>query len=133
MRSTSRTTRTPRRQSDAHRVVVARAEQYVHANLHAPLPVSSLCRIVGLSERALRNAFYDVHGVAPKRWMLGIRLQDVRHALTSDHPRPTTVTGIATAHGFYELGRFAATYREVFGEPPSATLRRKPQRGDGQR
>ena len=133
MQSTGRPTRTPRRQSDAHRVVVARAERYVNANLHTPLPVSSLCRVVGLSERALRNAFYDVHGVSPKRWMLGIRLEDVRHALISDHTRATTVTGIATAHGFYELGRFAATYREAFGEPPSATLRRKPQRGDGER
>jgi AraC family ethanolamine operon transcriptional activator len=79
--------------------------------------------VAGLSERALRNAFYDVHGVGPKRWMLGARLRDVRRALTSAPASTTTVTVVATDHGFSELGRFAVAYRETFGESPSATLR----------
>jgi transcriptional regulator GlxA family with amidase domain len=121
---TRRTPRTPHPPASAHRIV-ARAEEYVQSNMHAPLPVSSLCRVAGLSERALRNAFYDVHGVGPKQWMLGVRLEDVRRALSSARTRSTTVTTIATAHGFYELGRFAAKYKEAFGEPPSVTLRRE--------
>ena len=36
----------------------------------------------------------------------------------------TNVTAIATALGFFELGRFSQRYRQHFGETPSATLAR---------
>jgi transcriptional regulator GlxA family with amidase domain len=107
----------------SRREVVERAEEYVRAHMDAPVPLARLCHMVGLSERGLRNAFYDVCGMSPKRWMLAERLQSVRRALSDAGGPSATVTDIATDHGFYELGRFAVTYRETFGEAPSATLR----------
>jgi transcriptional regulator GlxA family with amidase domain len=106
---------------------VERAEAYLRAHIDGPVPLSMLCRVVGLSERALRDAFYSVRGMGPKRWIVGVRLQGVRNALTGCGGA-TTVTNAATAYGFYELGRFAATYREAFGERPSDTLRSAPHR-----
>jgi len=123
MPASARVPRTLSRHRDAHRAIVALAESYLLTHRHAPLPVSQLCRRVGLSERALRNAFYDVHGVGPKRWMRDACLHDAHRALERASAGTATVTGIATAHGFYELGRFAATYKEAFGQSPSATLR----------
>jgi transcriptional regulator GlxA family with amidase domain len=102
---------------------VRRAEAYWQASIDAPMPVSVLCRRVGLSERALRDAFYSVRGMGPKRWLVTVRLQGVRNALTGTCAEPTTVTDAAADYGFYELGRFAAIYREAFGETPSDTLR----------
>jgi AraC family ethanolamine operon transcriptional activator len=87
------------------------------------VPVSLLSRIVGLSERGLRDAFYQVRGMSPKRWIVSERLQGVRDALTHACAEPTTVTDAAVNHGFYELGRFAGIYRAAFGEAPSDTLR----------
>ena len=50
-----------------------------------------------------------------------------RKALTAADPATATVTAIANDQGFGELGRFAVNYRRLFGEPPSATLRRPAQ------
>jgi AraC-like DNA-binding protein len=55
------------------------------------------------------------------------RMHLVRWALRSADAEKTTVTAIATDHGFWELGRFAVAYRSLFGEAPSAALRRPPE------
>src|SRR5262249_30636221 len=47
-----------------------------------------------------------------------------RRALIEADPVNTTVTQIATNNGFWELGRFAVYYKELFGEAPSESLHR---------
>jgi len=42
----------------------------------------------------------------------------------SADPTARTVAEVATAHGFWELGRFSVAFRKLFGESPSVTLRR---------
>jgi transcriptional regulator GlxA family with amidase domain len=107
---------------DIRLAVVAQAEAYVWAHLDCPVPVARLCRLVGISERGLRNAFYRVHGVSPKRWMVTARLQGAQTALRRRRDVPITVTSVATDHGFYQLGKFSAIYKKTFGEAPSKTL-----------
>jgi AraC family ethanolamine operon transcriptional activator len=113
----------------SRQAAVERAEAYARAHPDTPAPLHTLCRIAGLSERGLRNAFNSVRGMSPTRCLLAARLQGARRALNDAGERPTTVTSVATWYGFYELGRFAARYRRAFGEAPSDTLRnagRKP-------
>ena len=107
----------------SRRDVVELAEACYRADPAGSISIARLCRIVGLSERGLRNAFYDVRGMSPKRSLLRDRLHGVRRALRNQRARDTTVTSVATDYGFYELGRFAGAYKELFGEAPSETLR----------
>jgi AraC family ethanolamine operon transcriptional activator len=104
--------------------MVERAEAYQRAHMGGPVPMATLCLIAGCSERGLRDAFRSVRGTSPSRCLLAERLRGVRRALRNSRQYPTTVTAAATGYGFFELGRFAATYKAAFGETPSQTLRR---------
>jgi transcriptional regulator GlxA family with amidase domain len=112
--------------------VVERIEAYARSHMSTSVPISELCRIAGLSERGLRNAFYGVRGMSPKRCMLAERLEGVRRALADVPARPGTVTGVAMRYGFYELGRFAGTYKDAFGESPSETLQGASRKSDAE-
>lgn len=103
--------------------VVARAEAVLQKHRDEPITIAALSEAVGVSERTLRNAFTDVYRQSPKRYLVTRRLLAVRHALRAAATPGATVTGIATEHGFFELGRFALKYKAAFGESPSHTLR----------
>jgi len=108
----------------AHTDVVRRAEDYVERNSGRPVSVARLSTIAGVSERSLRNAFYNVYMTGPKRYLKVCQLHRVRHSLRAPSHDGVTVTDVATLHGFFELGRFAGEYRAFFGETPSQTLNR---------
>jgi AraC-like DNA-binding protein len=106
----------------SRRRIVARADEYLRANLGQSVYVEDLCRVTEVSERSLFYAFQEIYGTSPLRYLKLRRLCQARRGLQAANPQNETVTGIATHWGFWELGRFAAEYRQLFGELPSATL-----------
>jgi transcriptional regulator GlxA family with amidase domain len=113
----------PLRSCPSRLKVVARAQAVLQEHADEPMTIGALSEAVGVSERTLRNAFTDVFSQSPKRYLVTQRLLAVRHALRAAATPGATVTGIATDHGFFELGRFALRYKAAFGESPSHTLR----------
>ena len=110
-----------------HEAIVKRFEEFLEANPNTPLYLTEICAAVGAAERTMRAACEDHLGMGPIRYLALRRMHLVRRALLRTDSSTTTVTRIATDHGFWELGRFAVAYRALFGEPPSATLRRPPE------
>jgi AraC family ethanolamine operon transcriptional activator len=104
--------------------IVRRAESFFRRHLGETISIAQLSSIAGVSERSLRNAFYDVYTTSPKRYLRLWQLHQVRRALRRADREDASVTDVATLHGFYELGRFAGEYKALFGEAPSATLQR---------
>jgi AraC family transcriptional regulator, ethanolamine operon transcriptional activator len=103
--------------------IVRCAEEFFRCHVGEPVSIAQLSSVSGVSERSLRNAFYDVCTTSPKRYLRLLQLHQVRRALRAPGDA-ATVTDVATLHGFFELGRFAGEYKALFGEVPSQTLHR---------
>jgi len=99
------------------------AVELIEASPAAPLTAAELARRVHVSARSLQRGFARHLGTSPMEYLRDVRLQRAREELRRAAPGETTVAAVAAAWGFAHLGRFAVTYRERFGEPPSATLR----------
>ena len=108
--------------------VVDRAAAFFRHHVSEGVSVSQLSDVVGVSERCLRNAFYDVFTTSPKQYMRLWQLHQVRRVLRRADADASTVTDVATSYGLYELGRFAGAYKSLFGEAPSETLVRTSHR-----
>ena len=94
----------------------------MHANAANRLSVADIAHAVGSPVRSLQRAFQETFGRSPMQYLRDLRLDMARQMLLA-HPN-AGVTQIALDCGFNHLGKFAAAYRDRFGEPPSATARR---------
>ena len=104
--------------------IVRRTEEVYRQRLAKRVSIAELSMVAGVSERSLRNAFHQVCMTSPKKYLRLVALHQVRRSLRAAPDAHAAVTTAATRHGFYELGRFAAQYRALFGEAPSETLHR---------
>jgi AraC-like DNA-binding protein len=85
---------------------------------------AALACAVHLSVRSLQAGFVREIGVPPMTYLRTVRLRRAHDVLRDTAPGTTTVASVATGLGFAHLGRFSSAYSSIFGEPPSATLRR---------
>jgi AraC-like DNA-binding protein len=110
-----------------HSAIIARFEELLVASQGQPLYLAEICTAIGASERTLRVCCHEHLGMGPIRYLWLRRMHLARHALMLADSTTSTVTDIATEFGFWELGRFSVAYRALFGETPSASLRRPPE------
>ena len=92
-----------------------------------------VCAALCTSRRSLRRVFDRLFGSPPGTYLRMRRMHLARRALLTGDC--ASITETAVRFGFYDFGRFAGTYKLLFGELPSESLRssaRAWQRG-GQR
>lgn len=108
-----------------HAAVTERFRYLLDASLDRPLYLPEVCAMLRVSHRTLTSCCQDLLGMSPKRYFHVRRMYMVRRALLQADRHAVTVTEIATRYGFWEFGRFSVQYRALFGETPSATLRKE--------
>jgi AraC-like DNA-binding protein len=104
------------------RSAMARLEELLAMNHDRPVYLSEICVAARASERTIRVWCQEHFGMGPVRYLWLRRMHLARQAMLLASSEGQTVTSIAMAHGFWELGRFSVAYRGLFGETPSATL-----------
>jgi AraC family ethanolamine operon transcriptional activator len=103
------------------RGVLARFEALLEAE--PPPSISEIGAALHTSHRELRECCKSMLGMSPSDYRRLRGMQRVRRALRRENPYTATVSEVARRYGFCDLGGFAANYRALYGELPSATLR----------
>lgn len=112
------------REGSARRICDA-AIATMRRELSDPPSMPALATHLGVSERYLQLTFRDYLNTTPSAKLKQLRLEAVHDALLAAPAKEKTVTRVAASvGGFFNLGRFASEYFEMFGEHPSETLRR---------
>jgi AraC family ethanolamine operon transcriptional activator len=106
--------------------LVKRAEDWLDAEPSVRPSIQEMSRVLGVSPRQLYRAFDAEVGMSPAKFLRHHRMTQARLELVDADPAETNVTHVAHSWSFWELGRFAVEYRQLFGESPSETLQRHP-------
>ncbi len=101
-----------------------RAEEFIAANLSEPLTMADIASAANIPARSLQRAFQHNRGMSPMAYIRRRRLEKVREELLARDPATASVSQVALQWGFAHLGRFSSSYRKLFNEYPSETLRR---------
>lgn len=113
------------RSSVSQSKVLRRAAAFLKANAGSNIYVSDLCEATGVSIRSLEHIFRSHFGMPAMRYLKLQRLHLARKMLSDPLSAVDSVKSASLSCGFWELGRFAGEYRQLFGELPSVTLARR--------
>jgi AraC-like DNA-binding protein len=105
--------------------IVQQAAQFIREHHAEDCSLLAVARVVGRSDRHVRQHFKDALGVSPRRYLLQYRIQKAQELIEySDYP----FKEIAAKVGFKTIHHFARAFHEACGETPGG-WRRKYQAG----
>ncbi|MHC8400925.1 helix-turn-helix domain-containing protein [Pseudomonas sp. MDT1-17] len=105
------------------RSVIKRIGEWAADVPEETLNLLELSQVAGVSLRQLQHAFKAYTGMTPTLWLRLRRLNGARRELLSRTAMDTTVADVAMRWSFWHLGRFSSSYRALFKELPSETLK----------
>jgi transcriptional regulator GlxA family with amidase domain len=109
--------------STGHPPLLRRSLEYIHDNAHLDITLSDIADAVNVTPRSVQYTFRRHLGTTPLEYLRRVRLERAHRELQAADPSSDTVMAIAGRWGFSHAGRFSRVYKQVFGLPPSRTLR----------
>lgn len=106
------------------RTIMKRIGEWAADTPEENLNLLEFSQVAEVSLRQLQHAFKTYTGMAPTQWLRLRRLNSARRELLNRTATDTTVAEVAMNWSFWHLGRFSSSYRALFKELPSDTLKR---------
>jgi AraC-like DNA-binding protein/ligand-binding sensor protein len=104
------------RETGAELPAVARARQFIAANLAEPLSLGQVARAVGMSAFYFCKVFKKTTGLTFTDYVARLRVEKVKQLLLQPHAR---VSEAAFEAGFQSLSQFNRVFRQITGRAPS--------------
>ena len=100
-----------------------RAQDFIEQHAAENIRADDIAHAAAVTVRSVQLAFRQHLGTTPGSYLRSVRLERAhRDLLRADRGSGGTVAAIAARWQFASPSRFAAYYREAFGELPSETL-----------
>jgi transcriptional regulator GlxA family with amidase domain len=103
--------------------LLRRSLTFIHDNAQNDITLSDIAAAVNVTPRSVQYTFRRHLGTTPLEYLRRVRLDLAHRELQAADPSSDTVMAIAGRWGFGHAGRFSRVYKQVFGLPPSQTLR----------
>ena len=107
---------------DSTTSTLRRAALVVEEHGSDELSPADLAQECGVTLRTLQYAFRKHLGCTPQDYLRRVRLDLAHRSMRSGES--ASVGDAAASHGFFNPGRFASDYRQVFDENPAQTMER---------
>lgn len=105
-----------------HLAKIQRVIEGMHGRLDGTLSLQEMAKTSGMCEVVLRRRFKAVTGQSPKKFYLGLRLDQAEALL---HLGQHDVSEVAAELGFYDPFHFSKMFTRRFGKPPSVVKGRQ--------
>ena len=97
------------------------AHKLARMHKHHPLSLDEICTAAGMKRRTVQKYFNEIYGMGPTKYFRVRRLNGARADLLNG---ATSISKVALRWEFTHLGRFAGSYKTLFGESPKTTRER---------
>ena len=93
-------------------------------SLEENMTIQSIAEQFGVTDKTLESSFKSLFGITPKRFIDLLKLNRAHEDLLSADAQTTNISDVAMKWGFSNFGRFAHSYKVLFGVLPSETIRK---------
>ncbi len=107
---------------DSTPLLLCRAIAFIDDNAHTDISLADIASAIFVTPRALQYMFRRHRDCTPTEYLRRVRLHHAHRELVAGNRDDDSVGDIARKWGFGHLGRFAAYYRQHYGQSPHVTL-----------